>query len=228
MTHDPTRGTPEWNDTFESPGGSAVATSGGVAALIAASALHAAENRPPPCRCPKPRRCPKLCPSETDAAPPDPAAIEHLRETGVTVKRVGVIGHDLRFWRVTDADGRQAFIATSREGFVIRARCIRRMGRSLSIPKARPRRIGRTRTTRPRVGSIDRSALQAETDLTWRRRTNRGRPTPPGPTPPRTVWDQLGHATVIEEGKPARRWCIASSILIARTATSSGTRSARR
>ena len=97
-----------------------------------------------------------------DAAPPDPAAIEHLRETGVTVKRVGVIGHDLRFWRVTDADGRQGVHRHD-------ARRVRDPGPGvfagwvahLDTEGSTPLYRSEPERARPRVGSIDRSALQA-------------------------------------------------------------------
>ena len=154
--------------------------------LIVASSPRAAENPP----------------AASPPAPPDPAAIEQLRGTGVTVKLGGVIGHDLRFWRVTDPDGRQAFIATTREGFVIRGQVYSPDG-SLDLDTEGPTPLYRSERERRAHGlaRLTGTPPQAETDLTWRR------PHPPGATDtprtdtPRTVWDQLGHATVIEEGK---------------------------
>ena len=179
----------------------------GLAALIVASALHAAEKSPAAVSVPETATVSETVPaSETvpvpDAAPPDPAAIEHLRETGVTVKRVGVIGHDLRFWRVTDADGRQAFIATSREGFVIRGQVYSPDG-SLTLDTEGSTPLYRSEPERRAHGlaRLTGAPLQAETDLTWRRPNKPGAADTSRTDTPRTVWDQLGHATVIEEGK---------------------------
>ena len=173
----------------------------GLAALIAARALHAAEKSPAAVSVPETATVSETVPVP-DAAPPDPAAIEHLRETGVTVKRVGVIGHDLRFWRVTDADGRQAFIATTREGFVIRGQVYSPDG-SLTLDTEGSTPLYRSEPERRAHGlaRLTGAPLQAETDLTWRRPNKPGAADTSRTDTPRTVWDQLGHATVIEEGK---------------------------
>ncbi len=173
----------------------------GLAALIVASALHAAEKSPAAVSVPETATVSETVPVP-DAAPPDPVAIEHLRETGVTVKRVGVIGHDLRFWRVTDADGRQAFIATTREGFVIRGQVYSPDG-SLTLDTEGSTPLYRSEPERRAHGlaRLTGAPLQAETDLTWRRPNKLGVADTSRTDTPRTVWDQLGHATVIEEGK---------------------------
>lgn len=156
----------------------------GLSTLIVTSSLYAEE---PPTKPP---------------APPDPAAIEQLRKTGVKVQLGGTIGHDLRFWLVTDTDSRQAFIATTREGFVIRGQIYAPDG-SLNLDTEGPTPLYGAENDRRTHGlaRLTGLPLQAETDLTWRRPNASKTTHTTRPDTPQTVWDQLGHATVIEEGK---------------------------
>lgn len=150
---------------------------------------------------------PVVSPAIAPPATPDPAVIEQLRATGLAVQLGGVLGHDLRFWLVTDAEGRQAFIATTQEGFLIRGRVYAPEG-ALYLDTEGPTPLYGSERERRAQGLARLTGVprRADTDLTWRVPNTPGA-TPSGATvlgamtPGATVWDQLGHATVIEEGR---------------------------
>jgi thiol:disulfide interchange protein DsbG len=138
-----------------------------------------------------------------DTATPAPASappvIEQLRASGLEVKGTGIIGGELRFWRVRSSNGREALIATTPGGLLVRGKIYTPDG-ALTLDTEGHPPLSLSQDDRRKQGLSRLTGLPptAETDLMWRA------PNGPGGSKSMTsgtVWDQLGQATAIEEGK---------------------------
>lgn len=140
-------------------------------------------------------------PREKRTPPPEPPVIERLRARGVEVKSAGLIGRELRFWLVRSADGRDAFVATTAEGYLLRGKIYHPDGAlALDTEGDPPLYLDEEGRRAHGLPLLTGAPPTAKTDLWWRIPHRQGGPKPPAGSSG-TVWDQLGQATAIEEGK---------------------------
>ena len=130
----------------------------------------------------------------------DPPAIDRLRAGGLEVKAGGIIGRDFRFWLITSEEGRQAFVATTAEGYLVRGKIYSPDGTLSFDSEGVPPLYLKEEDRRARgLARLTGAPATASTDFAWRAPAPQA-PAPAGSTG--TVWDRLGHATAIEEGVP--------------------------
>jgi len=135
-------------------------------------------------------------PESSQDRPSDPPVIQRLRERGIAARPGGIVGRHLKLWLLDLPNQRPTLVMTSAEGHLIRGRIYDAEGLLL----------------------IDMDAARQPVVRDPARRRQEGFPfltDPPGAeaaaisTPPAqagaggsgAVWDQLGQATTIEEGR---------------------------
>jgi thiol:disulfide interchange protein DsbG len=134
------------------------------------------------------------------APPPEPSVIDQLRARGLDVTSAGRIGRELRFWLVRAADGREALVATTREGFLMRGKIYAPDGAlHLDTEGDSPLYLRQEDRRLHGLSPLTGEPPTAETDFRWRVPQSQVGPKPSGVSS--VVWDHLGQATVIEEGK---------------------------
>lgn len=147
-----------------------------------------------------------------------PPVVERLRASGLDVQPGGIIGRDFRFWLIAAKDGRRAFAATTADGYLVLGKIYSPDGSlSLDTEGERPLFLDAEDRRAHGLARLTGATPTPATDFAWR---TPGRRAAAGP--PETVWDLLGHATAIEEGRAGAPWFTFSSIHIARTAIGSG------
>ena len=130
----------------------------------------------------------------------DPPALERLRAKGLTVKGGGRIGRELRFWLLRSPEGREAFVATTAEGFLLRGKIYAEDGALLIDTEGHsPLSLSEGDRRAHGLSWLTGLPTTAETDLRWRIPHVQGGSKPPMSSG--AVWDQLGRATAIEEGR---------------------------
>lgn len=129
-------------------------------------------------------------------APPEPEVIQRLRTHGFAVKPVGVIGRELPFWLLRAPDGEESLVITTPEGFLIRGQIYAPDG-SLNLDTEGHPPVHRSAERRHALGFAPVTGLPPATEA---HSGSPVKPAPSRPTPAGTVWDQLGQATIIEEG----------------------------
>lgn len=135
--------------------------------------------------------------SADGAAPPAPPVVERLRASGLDVQPGGIIGHDFRFWLIAAKDGRRAFAATTAEGYLVLGKIYSPDGSlSLDTEGERPLFLDAEDRRAHGLARLTGATPTPATDFAWRTPGRRAAAGPPG-----TVWDLLGHATAIEEGR---------------------------
>lgn len=143
--------------------------------------------------------------AESDPAPPDPPAVARLRESGLDVKPGGIIGREFRFWLITAPDGRQAFAATTPEGYLALGKIFSPDGTLALDTEGNPPLSLTAEGRRARgLARLTGQPLSVGADFAWRT-PGKGVAAPAAPAAPAgpkgTIWDRLGHATAIEEGR---------------------------
>ena len=140
---------------------------------------------------------------ETPARPvavTEPSVVHSLRTRNLDVTAAGRIGHDLRFWLVRTSAGREALVATTAEGYLIRGKIYAPDGTlRLDTEGDSPLYLRPEDRRRHGLSLLTDAPLTAETDLRWRTPQSQGGLKPSVVS--RAVWDHLGQATVIEEGQ---------------------------
>jgi len=138
-------------------------------------------------------------PTGKPTPPPDPPAIHQLRARGLEVKAAGILGHDVRFWLVRDKGGRLALVATTAEGFLIRGKIYAPDGTlNLDTEGNPPLFLKEDEGRQHGLSWLTGLPKTAATDFKWQ--TPQSRSDSKASAFKGTVWDQLGHATVVEEG----------------------------
>lgn len=137
---------------------------------------------------------------DTATPAPAPSVIEQLRASGLEVKGTGIIGGELHFWIMRSSNGREALIATTQGGLLIRGKIYTSNGALVLDTEGHPP-LSLDQNDQRKQGLSILTGLPptAETDLMWR--TSNGSSGLKSVTSSGTVWDQLGQATTIEEGK---------------------------
>lgn len=127
----------------------------------------------------------------------DPPAIDRLRVRGLNVKPGGIIGRDLRFWLIMAKDGQQAFAVTTSDGHLVLGKIFSPDGSlSLNTEGERPLFLDAEDRRAHGLARLTGAPPTPATDFAWR---TPSRPVAAGP--PGSVWELLGHATTIEEGR---------------------------
>ena len=136
-------------------------------------------------------------PSAAPAPKPDPPVIERLRASGLDVRPGGIIGRDIRFWLVATEDGRQAFAATTADGSLMLGKIYAPDGAlTLDTEGRTPMFLDPAERRAHGLARLTGAPPTPATDFAWRTPGRQATAEPPG-----TVWDRLGHATTIEEGR---------------------------
>lgn len=126
-----------------------------------------------------------------------PPVVERLRASGLDVQPGGIIGRDFRFWLIAAKDGRRAFAATTADGYLVLGKIYSPDGSlSLDTEGERPLFLDAEDRRAHGLARLTGATPTPATDFAWR---TPGRQAAAGP--PETVWDLLGHATAIEEGR---------------------------
>ena len=140
-------------------------------------------------------------PSAAPAPPPAPPVIERLRATGLDVRPGGTIGRDIRFWLVATKDGRQAFAATTADGSLMLGKIYAPDGTlTLDTEGRTPMFLDPAERRAHGLARLTGATPTPATDFAWRSRDRRAGGGDGGAAPG-SVWDLLGHATAIEEGR---------------------------
>lgn len=135
---------------------------------------------------------------------PDPAVIQRLRNRGLKITAGGIVGGELRFWLVYPRPGessrRVTLILTTPKGHLIQGKAYAADGSILIDTEASKLYINEANRRRDGYPDlVDQRSLKTSSLKT----TNAPLPaTSSGSLPPGGgLWDHLGQATVIEEGK---------------------------
>lgn len=140
-------------------------------------------------------------PSAAPAPKPDPPVIERLRASGLDVRPGGIIGRDIRFWLVATEDGRQAFAATTADGSLMLGKIYAPDGAlTLDTEGRTPMFLDPAERRAHGLARLTGATPTPATDFAWRSRDRRAGGGDGGAAPG-SVWDLLGHATAIEEGR---------------------------
>lgn len=130
------------------------------------------------------------------SGPPDPPVVERLRANGLDVQPGGIIGRDFRFWLIAAKDGRRAFAATTSEGYLVLGKIYSPDGSlNLDTEGQTPLFLDAEDRRAHGLARLIGATPTPATDFAWRTPGHRAA----GPLG--TVWDLLGHATAIEEGR---------------------------
>lgn len=134
------------------------------------------------------------------SGPPDPPVVERLRASGLDVQPGGIIGRDLRFWLIAAKEGRRAFAATTAEGYLVLGKIYAPDGSlNLDTEGQTPLFLDAEDRRAHGLARLTGAPPTPATDFAWRTPGRRAA-AEVGP-PPGSVWDLLGHATAIEEGR---------------------------
>lgn len=137
---------------------------------------------------------PRQEPPPKDGLPPDPLVIQRLRARGIEAKHGGTVGRHLRLWLLEIPHQRPALVMTTAEGHLIRGQ----------IYDAEGHRVIDTDATPPLVMDPTRRREEGLAPLTGGPAAEAASASASAPNGGRTggsVWDQLGQASVIEEGR---------------------------
>ncbi|MFO1419452.1 MAG: hypothetical protein U1F59_00530 [Candidatus Competibacteraceae bacterium] len=136
-------------------------------------------------------------PPAARSGPPDPPVVERLRASGLDMQPGGIIGRDFRFWLIAAKDGRRAFAATTSEGYLVLGKIYSPDGSlNLDTEGQTPLFLDAEDRRAHGLARLTGATPTPATDFAWRTPGRRAAAGPPG-----TVWDLLGHATAIEEGR---------------------------
>ena len=161
------------------------------ASTVAAPARSADGDAPPAAKPPAP-----AAPAARSGSP-DPPVVERLRASGLDVQPGGIIGREFRFWLIAAKDGRRAFAATTAEGFLVLGKIYSPDGSlSLDTEGERPLFLDVEESRAHGLARLTGATPTPATDFAWRTPGRQAAAGPPG-----SVWDLLGHATAIEEGR---------------------------
>ena len=135
-------------------------------------------------------------PPAARSGPPDPPVVERLRASGLDVQPGGIIGREFRFWLIAAKDGRRAFAATTAEGYLVLGKIYSPDGAlNLDTEGQTPLFLDAEDRRAHGLARLTGATPTPATDFAWRTPGRRAA------GPPGTVWDLLGHATAIEEGR---------------------------
>lgn len=135
-------------------------------------------------------------PESSQDRPPDPPVIQRLRARGVAARPGGIVGRHLKLWLLDLPNQRPTLVMTSAEGHLIRGRIYDAEGLLLIDMDAARQPIVRDPARRYQEGFpflTDPPAAEAAAVSTPPAQASGGES--------EAVWDQLGQATTIEEGR---------------------------